>query len=32
MGGLAVSHLARRGKVDFAFLDRTFSAIENVPS
>lgn len=31
MGGLIAAHLARKGLIDFLFVDRTFSALEDVP-
>lgn len=31
MGGLFAAHLARKGLIDFLFVDRTFSDLEEVP-
>lgn len=31
MGGLIAAHLARKSLVDFLFVDRSFSSLEEVP-
>lgn len=31
MGGMIAAHLARKGLVDFLFVDRSFSSLEEVP-